>query len=122
MGIINTIGTTLDNINGATWINNVKIEGAQTISINNGKIYVNGNLREDLESPSIEIKVEGNVTSVCTDSGDVSIIGDVSTINTASGDVSCENVKGSVLTMSGDVTCGSVDGNINTMSGNICHN
>lgn len=101
MGIINTFKTTLDNINGATWINNVKIEGAQCISINNGKIYVNGKLREDLESPSIEIKIEGN---------------------TASGDVSCENVKGSVLTMSGDVTCGSVDGNINTMSGNICHN
>lgn len=39
MRIINTVKTIL---NGATWINNVKIEGAQTISINNGKIYVNG--------------------------------------------------------------------------------
>lgn len=29
--------TTLNGINDATWINNVKIEGAQTISINNGK-------------------------------------------------------------------------------------
>lgn len=61
MGIVNTIETTL---NGATWINNIKIEGAQTISINNGKIYVNGNLREDLESPSIEVKIEGNVVIV----------------------------------------------------------
>lgn len=69
MGIINTIKTTLNGINGATWINNVKIEGAQTISINNGKIYVNGNLREGLESPSIEVKIEGNVASVRTDSG-----------------------------------------------------
>lgn len=69
MGIINTIKTTLNDINGATWINNVKIEGAQTISINNGKIYVNGNLREGLESPSIEVKIEGNVASVRTDSG-----------------------------------------------------
>lgn len=122
MGIINTFKTTLDNINGATWINNVKIEGAQSISINNGKVYIDGKLREDLSEPSIEIKIEGTVNSVHTGSGNVSIIGDVSTINTASGDVSCENVKGSVLTMSGDVTCGSVDGNINTMSGNICHN
>lgn len=122
MGIINTFKTTLDNINGATWINNVKIEGAQTISINNGKIYVNGNLREDLKGPSIEIKIEGNVASVCTDSGDISIIGDVSTINTASGDVSCKNVKGNILTMSGDVTCGNVNGNVSTMSSNICHN
>lgn len=122
MGIINTFKTTLDNINGATWINNVKIEGAQTISINNSKVYVNGKLREDLKGPSIEIKVEGNVASVRTDNGDVSIIGDVSTINTASGDVSCKDVKGSVLTMSGDVTCGNVSGNVSTMSGDIYHN
>lgn len=111
MGIINTIKTTLDDINGATWINNVKIEGAQTISIDNGKIYVNGNLREDLKSPSIEVKIEGNVASVRTDSEDVS------TVNTTSGDVSCKDVKGGVLTMSGDV-----GGNVSTMSGNICHN
>lgn len=118
MGIINTIKTTLNGINGATWINNVKIEGAQTISINNGKIYVNGNLREGLESPSIE----GNVASVRTDSGDVSITGDVSTVNTTSGNVSCKDVKGGVLTMSGDVTCGNIGGNVSTMSGNIYHN
>ena len=111
MGIINTIKTTLNGINGATWINNVKIEGAQSISINNGKVYVNGNLREGLESPSIEVKIEGNVASVRTDSGDVS------TVNTTSGDVSCKDVKGGVLTMSGDV-----GGNVSTMSGNIYHN
>ena len=28
MGIINTFKTALDNINGATWINNVKIDGS----------------------------------------------------------------------------------------------
>lgn len=39
------------------------------------KIYVNGNSREGLESSSIEVKIEGNVASVRTDSGDVSIIG-----------------------------------------------
>lgn len=116
MGIINIIKTTLNGINGATWINNVKIEGAQTISINNGKIYVNGNLREGLESPSIEVKMEGNVASVRTDSGDVS------TVNTTSGNVSCKDVKGGVLTMSGDVTCGNIGGNVSTMSGNIYHN
>ena len=122
MEIINTIETALNDINGATWINNVKIEGARIININNGKIYVNGKLREDLKSPSIEVKIEGNVASVRTGIGDVSIIGDVSTINTASGDVTCKNVKGSVLTMSGNVTCGNVDGNVSTMSGNIYHN
>lgn len=119
MEIINTIETTLNGINGATWISNVKIEGAQTISINNGKIYVNGKLREDLKSPSIEVKIEGNVH---TGSGNVSVTGDVTTINTASGDVTCKDVKGGVLTMSGDVTCSNVGGNVSTMSGNIYHN
>lgn len=122
MEIINTIKTTLNDINGTTWVNNVKIEGAQTISINNGKIYVNGKLREDLKSPSIEVIIEGNVASVHTGSGNVSVTGDVTTINTASGDVSCKDVKGEVLTMSGDVTCGNVGGNVSTMSGNIYHN
>lgn len=122
MGIINTIETTLNDIDGTTYINGIKIEGAQTISINNGKICVNGKLREDLSGPSIKVKIEGNVASVCTDSGDVSIIGDVSTINTASGDVSCKDVNGGVLTISGNVNCSNVAGNISTMNGNIYHN
>lgn len=113
MEIINTIEPTLNDINGAAWINN----GAQTISINNGKIYVNGNLREDLKSPSIEVKIEGNVASVR--SGNVSVTGDVTT---ASGDVTCKDVKGGVLTMSGNITCGDIAGNVSTMSSNIYHN
>jgi hypothetical protein len=103
MGIINTFKTTLDNINGATWINNVKIEGAQTISINNGKIYVDGKLREDLSEPSIEIKIEGTVNSVHTGSGNVSITGNVTAISTSSGDINCKDVKGGIQTMSGDI-------------------
>lgn len=122
MGIINTVKTTLDNINGATWINNVKIEGAQSISINNGKVYVDGKLREDLSEPSIEIKVEGTVTSIHTGSGNVSVTGDVTTISTASGDVNCKDIKGGVQTMSGDITCNTIAGDANTMSGDIYHN
>lgn len=122
MEIINTVETTLNDINGATWINNVKIEGVQTISINNGKIYVNGNLREDLESPSIEVKIEGNVASVHTGSGNVSVTGDVTTINTASGDITCKDIKSGVSTMSGDVTCNNITGNVSTMSGDIYYN
>lgn len=122
MGIINTFKTTLDNINGATWINNVKIEGAQSISINNGKVYVDGKLRKDLSEPSIEIKIEGTVNSVHTGSGNVSVTGDVTAINTSSGDVNCQDVRGGVQTMSGDVTCNTIAGNVNTMSGDVYHN
>ena len=122
MGIINTFKTTLDNINGATWINNVKIEGAQCISINNGKIYVNGNLREDLKGPSIEVKIEGTVNSIHTGSGNVSVTGDVTTISTSSGDVNCKDVKGGIQTMSGDITCNTIAGDVSTMSGDIYYN
>ena len=101
MEIINTIGITLNDINGTTWINNVKIEGAQTISINNGKIYINGNLREDLKDPFIEMKIEGTVNSIHTGSGNVSVIGDVTAISTSGGNVNCKDVKGGIQTMSG---------------------
>ena len=122
MGIINTFKTALDNINGATWINNVKIEGAQSISINNGKVYVDGKLREDLSEPSIEIKIEGTVNSIRTGSGNVSVTGDVTAISTSSGDVNCKDVKGEVQTISGDITCNNVSGNVSTISGDIYHN
>lgn len=55
MGIINTFKTTLDNINGATWINNVKIEG----TVNS--VYTG----------SGNISVTGDVTAISTSSGDV---------------------------------------------------
>ena len=122
MEIINTIETTLNDINGTTWINNVKIKGAQSISINNGKVYVDGKLREDLSEPSIEIKIEGTVNSVRTGSGNVSVTGDATAISTSSGDVNCKDIKGGVQTMSGDVTCNTITGNVSTMSGDIYHN
>ena len=68
---------------------------------------------------NIEIKVEGNVGSINTTSGDVTINGDANSINTASGDVDCHEVKGSVHTMSGDVTCGDIAGSVSTMSGDV---
>lgn len=119
MKIFNNLKSSLKDINGATYINGVKIEGAQSVIIDNGKVYVNGNLQEDLSTPSIEIKVEGSVGSINTTSGDVIINGDSATINTASGDVRCHEVKGSVLTMSGNVTCGDIAGSVNTMSGDV---
>ena len=119
MKIFNNLKSSLKDINGATYINGVKIEGAQSIIIDNGKVYVNGNLQEDLSTPSIAIKVEGSVGSINTTSGNVSVIGNSATINTTSGNVDCHEVKGSVLTMSGDVTCGDIAGSVNTMSGDV---
>lgn len=88
MEIINTIETTLNDINGTTWINNVKIEGAQTISINNGS----GN-----------VSVTGDVTTINTASGDVTCKDVKGGVLTMSGDVTCGNVGGNVSTMSGNI-------------------
>ena len=118
MEIINNFKSSLKDINGTTYINGVKIEGEQSITIDNEKVYVNGNLQKDLSTPSIEIKVEGSVDSITT-SGDVSVNGDAKYIKTSSGNVNCHEVKGSVLTMSGDVTCGNITGGVSTMSGNV---
>lgn len=119
MNTFNNLKSVLKDINGATYIKDIKIEGAQSIIIDNGKVYVNGILQEGLSSHSIEIKVEGSVGSINTASGDVTINGDANSINTASGDVRCHEVKGCVHTMSGDVTCGDIAGSVNTMSGDI---
>ena len=93
MEIFNNLKSSLKDINGATYINGFKIEEAQSVIIDNGKVYVNGNLQEDLSTPSIEIKVEGSVGSINTTSGDVTINGDAVSINTASGDVRCHEVN-----------------------------
>ena len=119
MKIFNNLKSSLKDINGTTYINGVKIEGAQSIIIDNGKVYVNGNLQEELSTPSIEIKVEGSVGSITTNSGNISVNGDARYINTSSVDVDCHEVKGSVLTMSGDVTCCYIAGGVSTMSGNV---
>ena len=102
MKIFNNFKSSLIGINGVTYINGVKIEGAQSTTIDNGKVYVDGNLQEDCIAPSIEIKVDGSVDSINTTSGDITVNGDVNSINTASGDVTCGDVAGSVSTMSGD--------------------
>lgn len=119
MNIFNNSKTSLMDINGATYINGVKIEGAQSITIDGGKVYVNGKLQENISTPSIEIKVEGSVGSINNTSGDVTVNGDANSINTTSGDVRCHEVKGNVHTMSGDVTCGDIVGSVNTMSGDV---
>ena len=120
MGIFNNSKTSIIDINGVTYINGVKIQGANSITIENGKVCIDGKLQENLSSPSIEIKVEGSVGSVNTTSGNITVNSDVNSINATSGDVDCSSVKGSVHTISGDVVVKSnVTGSVSTMSGDV---
>ncbi len=66
----------------------------------------------------LDIKVEGDVKTLATSSGDVSCL-NVGQITTASGDIKCADIKGNVSTASGDVVAKTITGDVNTMSGDI---
>lgn len=120
MEIFNKSKASIVKIDGVTYINEVKIDGVKSITIENGKVCIDGKLQENLSSPSIEIKVEGSVGSINTTSGNITVNGDVNSINATSGDVDCSSVKGSVHTISGDVVIkGNVTGSVSTMSGDV---
>ena len=100
-------------INGA-------IYSGDNIVITNNKILVNG---KDVtpDSKEINISVVGNIEQLKVDAcNKVSVEGSVTSISTQSGDVEVTgDISGGVQTMSGDVNCGNVGGSISTMSGDI---
>ena len=105
---------------------NVTINGksytGKTISINNGKVTVDGIEQVEVLEHRITVNVTGDVDALETTSGDVSVIGNVGSLQATSGDIECHDVAGNVQTVSGDVDCGRVTGNVKTVSGDIKHN
>lgn len=111
---INTSGSSV-NINGQEY-------NGRSITINNGKVSIDGIEQPGSLDGEIIVTVNGNAESVETDFGTVNVTGNAGRVKTMSGDVHCGNVAGSVNTMSGDVISGSINGNASTMSGNIISN
>lgn len=100
-------------INGKSYV-------GQSISINNGKIVIDGKIHVNEESKTINIYIEGNVDTLKVDSCEkVMVNGFVNSLSTMSGDVECGNVNQSVSTQSGDIECENVGGDISTQSGDI---
>jgi hypothetical protein len=109
----------------------------RNIVINNGKIIIDGkdvtpdsktitiDIVGDIDSLSVDscqtIKVQGDVNSLRTTSGDIECRDVKTDIKTTSGDVECGNIGGSVTTVSGDVKSGTIGGSVKTMSGDIKH-
>jgi len=86
-----------------------KVEG-NNISVQNGKIYVDGKLINKKEAKANNIIIEGNVENIETDLS-VScnnVKGDIK----AGGSINCDNVGGNI-TASGSVNCDRVNGDIN---------
>ncbi|EFH0539746.1 TPA: hypothetical protein ACHIDG_003446 [Escherichia coli] len=89
------------------------------ITINNGKVIVDGVEKNSNLDGQINVTINGSVEGVEIENGSVTVSGDAHYVKTMSGDVHCSNVLGNVNTMSGDVICETVGGNASTMSGNI---
>lgn len=100
---------------------NITIDGQEYAkgekSIN---ITIEGNVGTIEAEVCDTIRVNGDVDSITTTTGDVEVTGNVKgDIDTSSGDIECGEVKGNINTMSGDVDCGDIIGDVETMSGDI---
>lgn len=94
-----------------------------TISIKDGKIYVNGQERsscgKSADDISLAVYVEGNVNSLRTDNAPIGVKGSVGDINTVNGNVKCANVSGYVNSVNGNIRCESVNGDANSINGDV---
>ena len=108
------------NLDGMVVINGKVIPHAESITMKDGKIIIDGKtVQECSDNVSIKIEITGSVKYIKTTSGDVTVKGNVTNVKTMSGSVHCQTVEGNVSTMSGSVTCDNIEGNCSTMSGSI---
>ena len=110
---------------GTAIINGKKINYTGTLTVINGKFFVDGKEVTDWESldkdqKHIDIKVEGDIDRLQVDDCDsVTITGNCNKVKTVSGDV---EIGGDVESVSGNIDIsGNVSGDVKTVSGNIRH-
>ncbi len=123
----------------STIINSISISGGKNVSINNGKVFIDGKnvtpdskeiniqITGDVENLSVDIcnkiSVQGSVNNLKNSSGDIDINGNIGSIESTSGDIEISgNVSGNIKSTSGDIKCGNISGSVSTNSGDIKHN
>lgn len=111
---------------GRVTVNGQEFRGNQIIigsrGVQSGRdVFVNGSRLSLGANLKLEIKVEGDVKTLTTSSGDISCL-NVGRITTASGDIKCADINGNVSTASGDVSAKKITGDVNTMSGDVSLN
>ena len=84
-------------------INGVVYEG-DYVSINNGKITIDGNSIKTTSSSNSDITIIGNVDSITTTNGDVTVTGNVGSVQTVNGDVKGTTISGNIKTTNGSVS------------------
>lgn len=98
-------------INGVTYSGN-------NISINNGKMTIDGVDASNIPDNVMTIKVEGILNSLTCDKS-VNVNGTIQGNIEAKGSVNCDDVKGNV-NAGGSVNCDDIGGNVNA-GGSINH-
>lgn len=106
-------------VGAAITVNGQRFNGARNVTIQDGRIVVDG-VEQSLEgAPTLNLSIQGDVEVLEIGYGQVSVAGAVGQLTSASGDVRVEGAAGSVQTASGDVVCGDVQGDVSTASGDI---
>lgn len=101
-------------------INGLSITGGRNVTINNGRVIVDGKDVTGDDAKNITIEIQGDVAELSVDvCSTISVTGSVGKIKTQSGGVRCGDVTGGVQTMSGSVVCGAIGGDVSTMSGDV---
>lgn len=89
--------------------NGVSYETTGSLSLKNGKIYVDGkeldskNVFGSSVSSNTDISIIGNVESIQTTNGDITVNGNVTDITTTNGDVEAHTIYGNIKTTNGDI-------------------
>ncbi|MNR71781.1 hypothetical protein D3C71_24590 [compost metagenome] len=103
----------------AITINGRHFAGARNVTIQDGRIYVDGAEQSMDSSAAMNVSIQGDVEALEVGYGQVTVAGPVNRLTSASGDVRVDGAVGSVQTASGDVVCGDVHGDVSTASGDI---
>jgi hypothetical protein len=101
-------------------INGVEYEGSR-LTINNGRVVIDGKGVGDVNEKVINISVVGDVQTLkCDAANTIQIQGAVlGSVQTMSGDITCGDIGGNARSMSGDITADNIGGTAGTMSGDI---
>lgn len=115
-------GKTVSIINGKVFVDGKECVDTDKISDKEINIVISGDVEGAISIDSCNsVKVTGNVGQLQTTSGDVQIDGSVTgSVTTTSGDINIGgNVHENVRTVSGDVSADTISGNVSTVSGDI---
>lgn len=103
---------------------NGQVYTGNNITVNNGKVTIDGNTVQGLDEKIINISVEGNLEGNLTvdNAESIEINGYVGgSVRTNNGDVICESdIHNGASTTNGDIHASKIEGSISTVNGDIC--